>query len=140
MLVRTAVDMIETFVEARLQAHPREGGGAHKQLMSGIIEYIDEHLSDPELDPLSIAMAHFISVRHLQGLFQAQGTTVSKFIRHRRLHRCYDELADPRSAKPITAIALSNGFVAAGHFSRTFRAHFGVTPRSVRLGIVEGGS
>ncbi|GAA5026595.1 helix-turn-helix domain-containing protein [Microbacterium fluvii] len=130
-LFRTAVDMVGTLLEANLGPAPAAGG--HDTLMRRILDHIDEHLGDPELSPGQLAAAHFISVRHLHALFSEQGTTVSTVIRTRRLERCYDELVNPQHAhRSITAIALSNGFVEPAHFSRTFRAHFGVPPSAVR--------
>jgi transcriptional regulator GlxA family with amidase domain len=37
-----------------------------------------------------------------------------------------------RSDRSVTMIALANGFVDAAHFSRTFRAHYGVPPSALR--------
>lgn len=134
-LLRTGVDMVSLLVESVLGDRNWAGLGARGELMLRITDYIYEHLSESSLDPRRIAMAHYISVRHLQALFTAEGTTVTRFIKHCRLQRCYDELSDPRSGRTITSIALDNGFVDPAHFSRTFRAHFGVTPRSVRASI-----
>jgi len=45
--------------------------------------------------PGTVAAAHYISVRYLYRLFDAQGTTVAAWIRPRRLERCRVDLADP---------------------------------------------
>ncbi|GAA1972593.1 helix-turn-helix domain-containing protein [Microbacterium pumilum] len=130
-LFRTAIDMVGTLLEANLAS--ALSTGTHDVLVRRILDYIDEHLSVPQLSPAQIAAAHFISVRHLHALFSDQGTTVSTVIRTRRLERCYDELVNPLcAARSVTAIGLENGFVDPAHFSRTFRAHFGVSPSSVR--------
>lgn len=130
-LFRTAIEMVGTLVEATLPADASANG--HDDLMRRILDHIDEELSSTTLSPSTIAAAHFISVRHLHGLFSQQGTTVSSVIRTRRLERCYDELISPRrSDLSVTAIALANGFVDAAHFSRTFRTHFGVPPSAIR--------
>lgn len=128
-LMRNAVDMVGTLLEANLD----ESASAHEALLRRISDYIDDNIPDPGLNPAQIAAAHFVSVRHLHGLFSEQGTTVSTLIRTRRLERCYDDLVAPQSAhRSITAIALAHGFVDPAHFSRTFRAHFGVPPSGVR--------
>lgn len=132
-MFRTAVDMVGTLLEANL-GREATSTDAHGTLMRRVLDHIDEHLSDSDLSPSQIAAAHFISVRHLHALFNEQGTTVSTVIRTRRLERCYDVLVDPQQAhRSITDVALANGFVDAAHFSRTFRAHFGVPPSGVRL-------
>lgn len=130
-LFRTAIDMVGTLVEANLPDDTTIGG--HDDLVRRILDHIDDHLTSADLSPTSIAAAHYISVRHLHGLFSEQGTTVSTVIRTRRLERCYDELVSPRrNDRSVTAIALDNGFVDPAHFSRTFRSHFGVPPSAVR--------
>jgi hypothetical protein len=57
--------------------------------------FIEQHLGDADLTPGLVAAAHYISVRYLYRLFEAQGTTVATWIRHRRLEGCRKDLADP---------------------------------------------
>lgn len=129
-LSQNALAMVSTLLES----HCGSSSGAHENLLHRLLEYVDEHLSEPELSPGMMAAAHFVSVRYLHLLFSDQGTTVSTVIRNRRLERCYDELLDPLCSKrSISSIALDNGFVDPAHFSRTFRIHFGVSPSSLRL-------
>jgi AraC-like DNA-binding protein len=95
--------------------------------------FIDEHLADPSLGPDAIAAAHFISRRQLDRLFEDGDATVTESIRRRRLERCREELADPRlRGDSILDIATRWGFVSPAHFSRTFRAAYGMTPRELR--------
>lgn len=130
-LFRTAFDMVGTLLESELGAATT--ATTHDGLMRRILDFIDERLSQPDLNPTQIASAHFISVRHLHALFSDQGTTVSTVIRTRRLDRCYDDLMNPiLAARSVTSIGLDNGFLDAAHFSRTFRRHFGVPPSSIR--------
>ncbi|MBB4930543.1 AraC-like DNA-binding protein [Lipingzhangella halophila] len=130
-LLRSAVDMVGTVIEANLVQVPAQG--THATLMRRILDFIDDNLASPELNPARIASAHFISVRQLHALFSVQGATVSTVIRTRRLERCYDDLVSSRQAgRSVSAIAAAHGFVDAAHFSRTFRARFGVPPSSVR--------
>ncbi|GAA3909463.1 helix-turn-helix domain-containing protein [Microbacterium invictum] len=130
-LARSAVDLVGSLLEE--QASQRPAASGHESITRQVLDYIDDHLSSPDLCPAEIAGAHFISVRHLHALFSIQGTTVSTTIRTRRLERTYDELVNPGYAdRSVTTIALSNGFVDPAHFSRTFRGHFGVPPSAVR--------
>jgi AraC-like DNA-binding protein len=95
--------------------------------------FIDEQLADPALGPDVVADAHFISRRQLDRLFAATGRTVSETIRQRRLERCRRDLGNPALAdRSILEIATAHGFVSAAHFSRTFRAAYGLTPRELR--------
>jgi AraC-like DNA-binding protein len=125
------VDLVGSLLEEQAARRPSATG--HEALTRQVLDYIDDHLSSPDLCPADIAAAHFISVRHLHALFSAQGTTISTTIRTRRLERTYDELVSPAYAeRSVTQIALANGFVDPAHFSRTFRGHFGIPPSAVR--------
>lgn len=130
-LVRAALDMVGTIIETAVGERASQHG--HDALMRRILTHIDENLVSGELTPASIAAEHFISLRHLHGLFAEQGTTVSTVIRTRRLERAYDALVDPRqSGRLVSSIAFDAGFADPAHFSRTFRAHFGQAPSAVR--------
>ncbi len=95
-----------------------------------IEKFIEAHLADPALGPAALAEAAGISVRHLHRLFSARGRRVSEWIRERRLERCCADLVDRRaSGRSITEIAFCWGFSDSAHFSRSFKRHFGVSPR-----------
>ena len=112
------------------------GGGTETrraQLLAQIKTYIDGHLGDPALTPVAIADRHHISVRQLHKLFEPEGLTVSRWIRHRRLDRCRTELADPAIAdEPVGAIAGRWGMANASHFAHAFRAAYGLSPLEYR--------
>jgi AraC-like DNA-binding protein len=81
----------------------------------------------------SIARAHFISKSYLDKLFDAKGTSVWQSIKERRLDRCRCDLQDESLAhESILEIASRWGFTSAAHFSRTFAATFGISPREYR--------
>lgn len=107
------------------------GQSARGSLLLQVRRYIEDHLDDPCLTPASAAAAHGISVRTLQLAFAEAGTTASHWIRDRRLRVCYRQIARARPAETITDIAFSWGFSDAGHFSRTFKQAFGVSPSHV---------
>ncbi|MCS5498341.1 helix-turn-helix domain-containing protein [Cnuibacter physcomitrellae] len=131
-LVQTAMDLITTMFasELDLDADP---GDSHQLLMQQIRRYIDSHLGAPDLGPARIAAAHYISTRHLHGLFREKGTTVSTWIREQRLERCRRDLLDPLTAHlPVGTIAARWGFFEAAHFSRVFKAAYDVSPSEIR--------
>lgn len=131
-LVRTAIDLITTIYanELDLAADPRD---SHQLLMQQIRRYIEANLGSIELGPTEIAATHFISTRHLHSLFRQRGTTVSTWIRERRLENCRRDLIDPLNAQSsVGRIASRWGFVDAAHFSRVFKAAFGMAPSELR--------
>jgi AraC-like DNA-binding protein len=104
-----------------------------RALLASIQSFIDHRLGDPALSPSAIAAAHHISLRHLHKLFEAQGTSVGRWIRERRLERCRRDLIDPaHSDLPASAIGYAWGFANAAHFSRVFRQAYGLPPGEYR--------
>jgi AraC-like DNA-binding protein len=102
-------------------------------LLAQVKAHIERNLDDPALGPGPIAAAHFITPRYLHRLFQAEGCTVSEWIRHARLERCRRDLGDAALAREtILAVATRWGMPDAAHFSRVFRAAYGCSPREFR--------
>ncbi|MFC4564347.1 helix-turn-helix domain-containing protein [Nocardiopsis mangrovi] len=98
-----------------------------------IRSFITRNLHDADLDPAAVAAAHHISVSHLHRLFREDGTSVSRWIRERRLERARRELTDPAlHGLPVHAIAARCGFRDPAGFSRAFRTFHGAPPREVR--------
>jgi len=89
--------------------------------------------SDPGLSPEAVAGVGYVSVRQLHRLFARDGLTFGWWVREHRLRRCRDDLADQRlSQVTIAEIAARWGFRSAAHFSRAFRARYGITPADHR--------
>lgn len=128
----SALDLISAMMSTELDVsadavNPRE------ILRGKIRTYIKSNLSSPDLCPTEIAAAHFISVRHLHGIFHEQGTTVSAWIRARRLENCRRDLRDPLfSHESVTEISSRWGFLDSAHFSRVYKARFGNSPSEER--------
>lgn len=113
--------------------YARRGRPGHSELLAELKLWIDGHLHDPQLGPQAIARANYLSVRRLHKLFAEEGTTVSSWIRQRRLERCRRDLADPALAgETVSSIAWSWGFRNPGHFSRVYRAAYGFSPSAGR--------
>jgi AraC-like DNA-binding protein len=107
-----------------------------RALLCQIHAYIQQHLHGPTLSPASIAAAHHISPRTLHALFQTQELTVAAWIRARRLDRCRHDLANPSLAnRAVHTIAERWGFTNSAHFSRLFKAAFGLGPHAYRQTI-----
>lgn len=105
--------------------------GGHPALRR-VMDYVETHLHT-DLRVAQIAEALHMSPRYIQTLFQAQQLTVSGWIRQRRLETIRDVLADPAWAHAdILTIACAHGFTDHSHFSRVFKAQFGLTPSQWR--------
>ncbi|MEU9331554.1 helix-turn-helix domain-containing protein [Streptomyces sp. NPDC048290] len=109
-------------------AAPASAPGERADMARRIRQYVNDHLQDPALGPESIAAHHRVSVRYLHKAFSAQGTTLSRWIRRRRLEECRRELARADTTVSFAAVARRWGFTNAAHFSRSFRAAYGVSP------------
>ncbi|WP_188186850.1 helix-turn-helix domain-containing protein [Nonomuraea sp. SYSU D8015] len=128
------IDLLAALLAHRYQtddAVPQES--RRRTLLLQIHAHIERFLNDPELSPATIAAAHHISLRTLQRLFAEQGTTVSEWIRTRRLEHCRRELIAPDSRhRPIRLIAARRGYTDPAAFTRAFRTAYGLSPQEYR--------
>jgi AraC-like DNA-binding protein len=130
---RHVLDLLAVSLEATPEADAAVFSRGSAALLARINAYLRDNLADPELMPAHVAAAHGISVRHLHRLFHESGDSIGAAIRRGRLDRCRADLQDPRQrARSATEIALRWGFNDSAHFSRAFKAQFGVSPRAVR--------
>lgn len=104
--------------------------GAGPALRDAIDRFIEQNLLDDHLNPAMIATAHSVSVRTVNRVFNATGQTVSETIRIRRLARARNDLVELR--EPIGVIASKWGFADSSHFSRSFKACYGTSPKEFR--------
>ena len=103
------------------------------EILLNIQAFIEANLDDPYLDPERIARASFISTRYLHKLFEAEGTSVCRWIRTTRLERCRRDLLDPAlDHETILAIASRWGLPGPQQFSRLFRSAYGCSPSELR--------
>lgn len=101
--------------------------------LARIKQYAMETLHSPELSVASVSLALRISPAHIHRLFASEALTFSAWLWSYRLLVCKKELEEPsQSHRTICEIAFAKGFSNSAHFSRTFRAKFGVSPRECR--------
>ncbi|MCX4459435.1 helix-turn-helix domain-containing protein [Streptomyces sp. NBC_01340] len=133
VLARHIVDLLAVLAGERIHQEAGDTPSAARVLLPRIQVFIDRHLADPDVTPEAIARAHQISVRYLHRLFETEGVTVSRWIQRRRLQECRRDLGRREAAgRTIAAVARQWGFTSAAHFSRVFRAAYGMSPAEWR--------
>ena len=99
-------------------------------LVSRVRAYVDQHLTDPGLTPARIAAAHAVSVRQLYKACSAAGLSLEQCIIAARLDLARAQLVSPTGRRrSIAATARTCGFTDPSHFTRRFKATYGLTPR-----------
>lgn len=125
------LDLVAATIAERVESTDAVSEDTHRRALRTRIEsYISAHLSDPDLSVRGIAAEHHVSVRYLQKLFEEQNSTVSSWIRHRRLEASRRDLAS--AGIPIASIGTRWGFADAAAFARAFRQEFGMPPSHYR--------
>jgi AraC-like DNA-binding protein len=81
----------------------------------------------------AIGARHGCTPRHVQRLFEAEGTTFTEYLLEQRLARVHRMLTDPRRAlDKISTLAFDAGFPHLSYFNRAFRRRYGVAPSDLR--------
>ena len=103
-----------------------------------IRQHIEARLSDPDLSTDAIALHFGLSRASLYRLFAPIGG-VAEYIRSRRLHRAFFELAasGARGVR-ISKVARRWQLGSDAHFARSFKAAYGITPRAAREAALLG--
>lgn len=104
---------------------------APKGTKDRVLALVEASLFDPELKTSMIARELGISLRTVQNIFAALGTTPSAYVEEQRLARAAELLVLVPGAS-ITQIALETGFNDSAYFTRRFRHRFLTTPRQWR--------
>jgi len=105
-------------------------GSVQKARLRSVQLWIEAHLGEADLSLEKVAGANNMSLRYLHLLFRHCEMSASEWIWHRRLQRCYDQIAGG-AGRSITSIAFDNGFSSSAHFSNLFRRKYGLAPRDV---------
>jgi AraC-like DNA-binding protein len=131
-LADSALELVQLAVAEHCRAGRVQATGVVSR--ERIKVYIRRHLRDPDFSIERIAAEMHCSKRHLHKVFNEGGETISHFLWNSRLDRCRADLGNPALwDQSITLIAFSWGFNNAAHFSRCFKARFGISPTECRL-------
>ncbi len=108
-------------------------------LRESIKQLVARRLGDARLSVDAIAVELNCSRRQLYNAFGDEPDGVAGFVLAQRLEACRRDFEDRhQDAISITEIALRRGFNHPAHFSRAFKARFGVTPSEWRQRAVLG--
>ncbi len=92
------------------------------------IAYIEENANKP-LTVTDIASTVGVTARALQKSFQRHmEQTPAEYIRNLRLGRVHQALQKADGSQNVTEILLHHGVTSFGHFGRSYKQHYGVTP------------
>jgi AraC-like DNA-binding protein len=95
-----------------------------------VLRFARANLDDPELGPETLAAAGAMSVRSLNRLFSALGATPMRWVWSERLEASRAALIQGE-VRSVTDAAFAHGFSDLGHFSRTFKRTFGMSPQTM---------
>lgn len=132
-----ATSVSEQFIHSQIREHddPQRMqlrariGVAHPKLLAAVAQ-MEAHVETPR--PAAALARHArVSPRQLERLFRKHlGCTPTQYYLEVRLGRARQLLI--QTSRSILDVALACGFASASHFSKCFRAHYGVTPRESR--------
>ena len=98
-----------------------------------VLRYIELHLSDPKLSIATVAKGCGISPRYVSILLKLHGSPFSTLVWEQRLKIAGRLLSSSRSNDlSISKVAYGMGFKSLAHFSRKFKAAFGMSPSEYR--------
>jgi AraC-like DNA-binding protein len=130
-------DLLVGTFQAVLQGAAEESAGARKQrcfLRRRVQQIIEQQYADPALCPAAAADQMGISVRTLHARLAQDGTSFGAELMAHRLQRAHAMLRGGPQGTAATVIEISVrcGFSSPAHFSRRFRARYGVAPGAAR--------
>jgi AraC family transcriptional activator of tynA and feaB len=101
------------------------------RLFARIRSVIEDSCADPDFGPAEVAAEMGISLRYVQQLLTARGSTCSELVYSIRLDHAAHLLERRTSlgtGQPLSEIAYACGFSDYNHFARRFRCRFGYPP------------
>ncbi|MEA2870414.1 MAG: hypothetical protein QOH67_390 [Hyphomicrobiales bacterium] len=127
------LDLLAVSLTTAIGAHTPRVSSAHSLALMNVRAAIEARLTDPRLDAGAVAAAAGISIRYANTVLAREGTSIMRLILARRLARCREALRDPSQAhRTLSEIAYGWGFSDMTHFSRRFKAAYGVLPSEDR--------
>ena len=105
-------------------------GVSHPKLLNAV-SIMEENLEEP-LSQKELASKSNISLRQLERLFKKYiSNTPNQYYLKLRLERAQNLLM--QTSMSILSVALASGFTSSSHFSKCYKAQFGISPRETRF-------
>ena len=121
------VDLLATICDLERDALPETRVSAP---LERVMRFARANLDDPDLGPEALAAAGPVSVRSLNRLFGALGATPMRWVWSQRLEASRISLSQGE-VRSVTDAAFAHGFSDLGHFSRSFKRTFGISPQKL---------
>lgn len=103
-----------------------------RQLLEPVLQYVQQHLTDPELDVGALAPIAGVSQVYLRRLFKTQlGVTPGGFVIRERMRLAKQLLLSDR-ALSVAQVAVQAGYRDPLYFSRLFKKQLGLSPAQYR--------
>jgi AraC-like DNA-binding protein len=121
------VDLLATICDLERDALPETQVSAP---LERVMRFARANLDDPDLGPEALAAAGPVSVRSLNRLFGEIGATPMRWVWSQRLEASRISLSQGE-VRSVTDAAFAHGFSDLGHFSRSFKRTFGISPQKL---------
>lgn len=131
-VAQATTDMIVACFQSTTETMERARDTLDKTMRRRIQQHIAANLESPGLQAEGLCAQFRISRSQLYRLFESLGG-VAHYIQEQRLSRACAELCNPtQDHRRVYEIAFALGFRSEAHFSRAFRATFGLSPSDMR--------
>ncbi len=129
--VAETVDFLKRLLGATPDAKFEQQKQADETILALTEAAIRDNLASPDLSPEWLAQKLAISRATLYRVFADRGG-IMRHVQERRLLAVQAALSDPLETRRLSKLAADLGFSSEAHFSRSFRARFGVTASAYR--------
>lgn len=137
-LHRPTMDLIRLLLTRPAAEAPVGREAAARSLATRVEEHVRARLADSELSAKSIAESFSISERYAYVILARRGIDLGDLIRSYRLERAVRMLEDPALARTtIASVAYRCGYPDHAHFTRVFRARYGIPPSEWRRNALD---
>lgn len=98
--------------------------------LAQIKKFMQANLADSEMQLVDVAQKHNVSMRTLNRLFAAEGSSASRWLWLQRLEASYRSLRNG-DVRQVSEAALGCGFNDLSHFSKSFKKAYGIAPNEL---------